>query len=64
VKVREVLTMLRADGWVIVAQRGSHKQYKHPVKPGRVTIAGHDNDDLATGTRKSIFRQAGWEKEG
>jgi predicted RNA binding protein YcfA (HicA-like mRNA interferase family) len=62
-KVREVLTMLRADGWVRVAQRGSHQQFKHPVKPGRVTVAGHDNDDLATGTLRSIFRQAGWEPQ-
>jgi predicted RNA binding protein YcfA (HicA-like mRNA interferase family) len=62
VKVREVLAMLRADGWVMVAQRGSHKQFKHPSRRGRVTVAGHDNDDLAVGTLRSIFRQAGWEQ--
>jgi predicted RNA binding protein YcfA (HicA-like mRNA interferase family) len=61
VKVREVLAMLRVDGWVMVAQRGSHRQFKHPVKRGRVTVAGHGNDDLAPGTLRSIFRQAGWE---
>jgi len=54
--------MLRSDGWVMVAQRGSHKQFKHPTKPGRVTVAGHDNDDLAVGTSRSIFRQAGLEQ--
>lgn len=61
-KVREVLALLRSDGWVMVAQRGSHRQFKHPIKPGRVTVAGHDNDDIASGTLKSTFRQAGWEE--
>jgi len=54
--------MLRSDGWVMVAQRGSHRQLKHATKPGRVTVAGHDNDDLAAGTLRSIFRQAGLEQ--
>ena len=54
--------MLRSDGWVTVAQRGSHRQLKRPTKRGRVTVAGHDNDDLATGTLRSIFRQAGLEQ--
>jgi predicted RNA binding protein YcfA (HicA-like mRNA interferase family) len=62
VKVREVLAMLRSDGWVMVAQRGSHRQLKHPIKRGRVTVAGHDNDDLAVGTLRSVFRQAGLEQ--
>ena len=61
-KVREVPTMLRADGWVIVAQRGSHKQYKHPVKPGPVTVP-HPKRDLPIGTLRSIYRQAGWNWE-
>jgi predicted GIY-YIG superfamily endonuclease len=38
--------------------RGSHRQYKHPTIPGRVTIAGHPNDDLAPGTLNSILKQA------
>ena len=54
--------MLRTEGWDMVAQRGSHRQFKHPSKSGRVTVAGHDNDDLATGTLRSIFRQAGLEQ--
>jgi predicted RNA binding protein YcfA (HicA-like mRNA interferase family) len=62
VKVREVLAMLRSDGWAMVVQRGSHRQLKHPIKRGRVTVAGDDNDDLAPGTLKSIYRQAGWEQ--
>jgi predicted RNA binding protein YcfA (HicA-like mRNA interferase family) len=47
------------DGWYQVAQRGSHRQFKHPTKPGRVTIAGHPSDEMDEGTRKSIFKQAG-----
>lgn len=58
-KVRDVLRLLREDGWVDVVTRGSHVQLKHPSKPGRVTVAGHANDDLAPGTLKSILVQAG-----
>lgn len=58
-KVREILRLLREEGWVEVATRGSHVQFKHPTKPGRVTVAGHTNDDLAPGTLKSILVQAG-----
>lgn len=57
-KVREVLRLLRDDGWVAMATRGSHMQFKHPTKRGRVTIAGHPNNDLAPGTLKSILVQA------
>jgi len=57
-KVREILRLLRDDGWVAVATRGSHVQFKHPTKRGRVTVAGHPNDDLALGTLKSILVQA------
>jgi len=57
-KVREVIKLLEADGWYPVATKGSHRQYKHPTKPGRVTIAGHSGDDLAPGTLNSILKQA------
>ena len=57
--VREVLRMIEDDGWVMVAPKGSHRQYKHPDKPGRVTVAGHLKDDIAPGTLNSILRQAG-----
>lgn len=57
-KVREVIKLLEADGWYLVATKGSHRQYKHPTKPGRVTIAGHSGDDLALGTLNSILKQA------
>jgi predicted RNA binding protein YcfA (HicA-like mRNA interferase family) len=42
-----------------VAHRGSYRQFKHPAKPGRVTIAGHPSEEMAEGNRKSILRQAG-----
>jgi predicted RNA binding protein YcfA (HicA-like mRNA interferase family) len=58
-KVREVLAMLRADGWYLVAWRDSHRQFKHPVKRGRVTVAGNTGDELSLGTLKSILKQAG-----
>ncbi len=51
--------MLRKDGWEQVATRGSHRQFKHPAKPGRVTVAGKPSDDLAPGTFNSILKQAG-----
>jgi predicted RNA binding protein YcfA (HicA-like mRNA interferase family) len=49
-KVRDAIRMIEDDGWSQVATRGSHRQYKHAVKPGRVTIAGKPSDDLAPGT--------------
>jgi predicted RNA binding protein YcfA (HicA-like mRNA interferase family) len=57
-KVRDILRLLRDDGWFEVATRGSHVQLKHATKSGRVTVAGHPNDDLAPGTLKSILEQA------
>jgi len=57
-KVRDVLRKLRDDGWVLVATRGSHRQYRHPFKVGRVTVAGRPSDDLAPGTLNSILKQA------
>jgi predicted RNA binding protein YcfA (HicA-like mRNA interferase family) len=58
-KIRDVLAMLHADGWYLVGQRGSHRQLKHPTKPGRVTVAGKPGDDIAIGTLAGIFKQAG-----
>jgi predicted RNA binding protein YcfA (HicA-like mRNA interferase family) len=60
-KVRDVMRLLATDGWVQVAQKGSHRQFKHPTKPGKVTVPGKMSDDLPTGTYKSILRQAGLE---
>ena len=50
--------MLEGDGWFVVATRGSHRQFKHPTKLGRITVAGNPNDDLASGTLNSILKQA------
>ena len=50
--------MLADDGWVLKVTRGSHRQFEHPVKTGRVTVAGKDSDDLAPGTFNSILKQA------
>jgi predicted RNA binding protein YcfA (HicA-like mRNA interferase family) len=58
-KVKEVIKRIEGDGWYEVTVRGSHRQFKHASKPGRVTIAGHPNDDLAPGTYNSILKQAG-----
>ena len=58
-KVRDAIRLIQAHGWFLVATRGSYQQYKHPTKPGRVTIAGKPSDDLAPGTLNSILKQAG-----
>ena len=57
-KVREIIKVIEADGWYLVTTKGSHRQYKHPEKSGRITIAGHLSDDLAPGTLNSILKQA------
>jgi predicted RNA binding protein YcfA (HicA-like mRNA interferase family) len=58
-KVNEILALLKNDGWFLVTTRGSHRQFKHLVKSGRVTVAGKPSDDLAPGTLNSIIKQAG-----
>jgi predicted RNA binding protein YcfA (HicA-like mRNA interferase family) len=58
-KVRDLIRQVEADGWRHVSTRGSHRQYKHPVKRGRVTIPGHSGDDVHPGTLKSVLTQAG-----
>lgn len=58
-KVREVIRMIEKDGWYRVPSRGGHRQFKHPTKPGRVTISGTMGDDLPPGTLNSIFKQTG-----
>ncbi|MEK6262288.1 MAG: type II toxin-antitoxin system HicA family toxin [Planctomycetota bacterium] len=58
-KVSEVIHLVESDGWQLVATRGSHRQYKHPSKPGKVTIAGKPSVDIPSGTLNSILKQAG-----
>jgi predicted RNA binding protein YcfA (HicA-like mRNA interferase family) len=59
VKFREIIKLIEQDGWELTRQRGSHRQYTHPTKPGKVTIAGHPGKDVPKGTAANILRQAG-----
>ena len=59
VKVRDLIKTLHETGWVLKNQEGSHRQYVHPGKRGKVTIAGHPSDELDPKTKKSILKQAG-----
>jgi predicted RNA binding protein YcfA (HicA-like mRNA interferase family) len=58
-KVREVIKLVERDGWQLVRQTGSHRHYRHPSKPGTVTVAGHPREDLHPKTQASIMKQAG-----
>ncbi len=58
-KIRDIIKLLEEDGWTVVRQRGSHRQFKHTSKPGLVTVAGKPGDDLAPGPLNSVFKQAG-----
>jgi predicted RNA binding protein YcfA (HicA-like mRNA interferase family) len=60
-KIRDVLKLLARDGWTLGVTEGSHRQFIHPSKPGKVTVAGHPSDELDPKTKKSILRQAGLE---
>jgi predicted RNA binding protein YcfA (HicA-like mRNA interferase family) len=60
-KVRDVIKRVEQDGWVLDRTEGSHRQYRHPSKPGQVTIAGHPSEEMHPKTLKSILRQAGME---
>jgi predicted RNA binding protein YcfA (HicA-like mRNA interferase family) len=57
-KVRDIIKRIEADGWFLVSQEGSHRQYKHASKKGRVTVAGHPSYEPPIKTVKSIFKQA------
>ncbi|HWQ66580.1 MAG TPA: type II toxin-antitoxin system HicA family toxin [Methanospirillum sp.] len=61
-KIRDVIRMIEQDGRYIVATKGSHRLYKHPDKPGRITIAGHPSKDISPGTWMSIQKQAGYKE--
>jgi predicted RNA binding protein YcfA (HicA-like mRNA interferase family) len=56
---KEVIRRLEAEGWYLDRVKGSHHQFKHPSKPGRVTVK-HPDSDIPTGTLHSIKKQAGW----
>jgi predicted RNA binding protein YcfA (HicA-like mRNA interferase family) len=57
--VRDIILHIEEDGWRHISTRGSHRQFKHPTKTGRVTVAGKPRDDLSPGTLNSILKQAG-----
>jgi predicted RNA binding protein YcfA (HicA-like mRNA interferase family) len=61
-KIRKIIDILLGDGWFLVNQEGGHRQFKHPTKKGRVTVAGALNDDVHPKTLKSILRQADLER--
>lgn len=57
-KVWDVIKLIEEDGWYLIKMEGDHRQYKHPTKRGRVTIAGHPSKEVPPGTLLSIFKQA------
>lgn len=57
-KVKEIIKLIEKDGWFLIRQRGSHRQYKHSVKSGLVTIPGKESDDLKKGAENSILKQS------
>ncbi|MEO8131748.1 MAG: type II toxin-antitoxin system HicA family toxin [Bryobacteraceae bacterium] len=58
-KVRDIIKKIEADGWRLRTTAGSHRQYTHPTKPGRTTIAGHPSTEIPPGTLRNIMKQAG-----
>jgi predicted RNA binding protein YcfA (HicA-like mRNA interferase family) len=62
-KVRDVIKRIEADGWYLVRTEGSHRQFKHPTKKDRTTVAGKLSVDVPIGTLKSIWRQAQLEED-
>lgn len=61
-KVKDLLALLQADGWLLVRQRGSHRQYHHPSKAGTVTVSGKSSVEVPPGTLASVLKQAGLKK--
>jgi predicted RNA binding protein YcfA (HicA-like mRNA interferase family) len=62
-KVRELIALIEADGWFQVRMKGSHRQFRHPTKPGTVTVAGKPSVDIPPGTLNSALKQAGLKKQ-
>ena len=61
-KVRDLISLIESDGWVMVRTKGSHRQFRHPKKPGTVTVAGKPGVDIPAGTLNSVLKQAGLKK--
>lgn len=63
-KVRDIIKLLEADGWYLTNTEGSHRQFKHPAKKGKVTVSGKPSDEVRKGTLSSILKQAGLKELG
>ena len=61
-KVRDLIALIEGDGWRLVRSKGSHRQYRHPTKPGTVTVAGNPSVDIPPGTLNNVLKQAGLKK--
>lgn len=61
-KVRELIDLLQKAGWVLARQKGSHRQYRHPTRPGTVTVSGKQSIEVPPGTLNSALKQAGLKK--
>jgi predicted RNA binding protein YcfA (HicA-like mRNA interferase family) len=62
-KVKELIDLFEADGWILVRTKGNHRQFRHPIKKGTVTIAGKPSVDMPPGTVNSALKQAGLKKD-
>ena len=62
-KVREVIRLVEAAGWVLIRTKGDHRQFHHPTRPGTVTISGNLGIDMPKGTLNSVMRQAGLKQD-
>lgn len=58
-KVKDLIKLLEDDGWNLSRTKGSHRQFKHPTKPGTVTVAGKPSVDIPPGTLNAILKQSG-----
>jgi predicted RNA binding protein YcfA (HicA-like mRNA interferase family) len=58
-KVKELIALIEADGWLQVRQKGSHRRFHHPTKPGTVTVSGKPSVDIPSGTLINVLKQAG-----
>ena len=61
-KVKELIALIAADGWIQVRTKGSHRQFHHPTKSGTVTVSGKPSVDILPGTLNSALKQAGLKK--
>lgn len=59
IKVKELIALIESDGWQQVRQKGSHRQFHHPTKPGTVTVSGKPSIDVPPGTLNNVLKQAG-----